>query len=854
MLAEKSDDLEKVGLKNIITLLRRGIPQNPPLIQAALAFWDPSFNFFRFNCGMMAPTVLDVTQMLGLIPYGSQFDPTKEYTHPEGFTRLTATNGAFSHFYTRERKLTREVSETEFFAYILYTLCKHILCHSGKRVMSEFIPLALALSRGEEFDFASYFLGHVYKVGSDFYQKSLNYSQGGPQWFVQLWLHAYFSELGPFKAPVSPAGTPEVPNVHGDNYIQPVASDTHTLVYYLCFFSGLPSDRELPSPILAPIGPSWAFDILIDKQGKSSRALQAWSNILTCREIFISSSNPSKSMAHVEVYCPAQFARQLGLVQGIPIPYCGSANIFMSERSSISIEHFQTWFTQSRFLEHIEFENSEFGHKNHDDLSLFSSDGGFGVVGGIEDIPEDEVDKQAVPIEASPISMIIPSPPSRRQSSRVPQKKGISFNYLYFCLQETFLMVIKCLKVLLPPPPTTSKRSKTISQSKKIIPTKHYLESSSQPPGLFLLNNCLLSLCLLVSRNHALYLSCFATPKRAKATRQLKLTPFSSDEETETDTGALVSRGKAKETSKALVYERKEKAVRKSKTLDELTFADQLQGSSSNLPIIPHQKASGTMPARETYTHQDSAKMSLDITTLLLSLAESIPPTPFQVRMDFSVLSYITGYIKPNTCIGFPQVFPISVESPVLKSIVDNQLKATKPLGIRRRGPFPYPLQVSEQDSSPRSSTSTLPISLVKSFEKQDSDTPTSSKDQVDNTAIDMEVIPFLELSSLPLPDEPSSPSIDLPIVAFDVSMHYWIEFKDLETQHKSECNDTPSRVYEARLRNIATSALMMPSSWATAPRYRHISPHDVSTSGCDFKDQESNEMVSEYVYLPMEL
>ncbi|KAI8560130.1 hypothetical protein RHMOL_Rhmol04G0232100 [Rhododendron molle] len=86
MLVEKSDDLEKVGLKNIIVLLRREISQNPPLIQAALAFWDPSFNFFRFNCGMMAPTVLDVTQMLGLIPYGPQFDPAKDYTVPEGLS------------------------------------------------------------------------------------------------------------------------------------------------------------------------------------------------------------------------------------------------------------------------------------------------------------------------------------------------------------------------------------------------------------------------------------------------------------------------------------------------------------------------------------------------------------------------------------------------------------------------------------------------------------------------------------------------------------------------------------------------------------------------------------------------
>ncbi|KAI8529795.1 hypothetical protein RHMOL_Rhmol11G0001400 [Rhododendron molle] len=133
----------------------------------------------------MAPTVLGVSQMLGLHPYGSQLDPTNEYNSPEGFTHLNASNGAFSQFYSREGKLKGEVSETEYFAYIFYTLCKHIFCHSGKRVMSEFIPLASALSKGEEFDFASYFLGHVYKAGSDFHQKGpiLAFFRGGASLF-----------------------------------------------------------------------------------------------------------------------------------------------------------------------------------------------------------------------------------------------------------------------------------------------------------------------------------------------------------------------------------------------------------------------------------------------------------------------------------------------------------------------------------------------------------------------------------------------------------------------------------------------------------------------------------------------
>jgi hypothetical protein len=82
------------------------------------------------------------------------------------------------------------------------------------------------------------------------------------------------------------------------------------------------------------------------------------------------------------------------------------------------------------FLKHIGFEQSEFGHKN-DESSSFSSDGGFRVTGGVEDTSEGVVDQKTVPIEASPIAMILPSLPPRRQSSRVPQKRGIpSYNFL----------------------------------------------------------------------------------------------------------------------------------------------------------------------------------------------------------------------------------------------------------------------------------------------------------------------------------------------------------------------------------------------------------------------------------------
>ncbi|KAI8563821.1 hypothetical protein RHMOL_Rhmol03G0138900 [Rhododendron molle] len=64
------------------------------------------------------------------------------------------------------------------------------------------------------------------------------------------------------------------------------------------------------------------------------------------------------------------------------------------------------------------------------------------------------------------------------------------------------------------PPETASKRSKVTIQPEKVIPAKHYLEPSAEQQA----------------------------PKRAKVTRKFKLEAASSDEETETDTEALVSR------------------------------------------------------------------------------------------------------------------------------------------------------------------------------------------------------------------------------------------------------------------------------------------------------------------------
>ena len=60
---------------------------------------------------------------------------------------------------------------------------------------------------------------------------------------------------------------------------------------------------------------------------------EAWASILLPREIIIGAYVGGCRQAHAEIYCPAQFARQFGLVQAIPCPYPGEINIDLTSRN-----------------------------------------------------------------------------------------------------------------------------------------------------------------------------------------------------------------------------------------------------------------------------------------------------------------------------------------------------------------------------------------------------------------------------------------------------------------------------------------------------------------------------------------
>ncbi|KAH7850597.1 hypothetical protein Vadar_000303 [Vaccinium darrowii] len=329
MFKAKEKELTEVGLSHVITFLQNGILQNPSLIHAALAFWDPSFNCFRFNCGMMAPTVLDVSFLIGLPPHGLFFDIALSTEVPFlAEIEYDGKNASYKRFLRAERKFSDNVSDREMFAYIWYTLCKMIFCHGGKKMVLEFAPLAYVLSKGKTIDLASHFLGYVYKAGFDNHAKPLNQNLGGPLWFLQIWLLAYFPDQK--VADRSPL------NVYEDMFTI-LASTPFTLTGYLQYFHQLREDKEerefVPFQYWG-IGPKW-ISRLMEQRGRSAYH-EAWASILLLREIIIGAYVGGCKQAHAEIYCPAQFARQFGLVQAIPCPYPGEINIDLTSRNKIN--------------------------------------------------------------------------------------------------------------------------------------------------------------------------------------------------------------------------------------------------------------------------------------------------------------------------------------------------------------------------------------------------------------------------------------------------------------------------------------------------------------------------------------
>ena len=84
--------------------------------------------------------------------------------------------------------------------FYLYWFCKFLINSSSKRIVTYYLPIAIALANRHKLALSPFFLGSVYRT-MFLATTQPKESIGGPLWFIQLWAYAYFHQLAPKPNP-----------------------------------------------------------------------------------------------------------------------------------------------------------------------------------------------------------------------------------------------------------------------------------------------------------------------------------------------------------------------------------------------------------------------------------------------------------------------------------------------------------------------------------------------------------------------------------------------------------------------------------------------------------------------------
>ena len=84
--------------------------------------------------------------------------------------------------------------------FYLFWLFKFLINSSSKRIVTYYLPIAMALDNKHKLALAPFFLSFVHRSMFLFTTEPKD-SIGGPLWFIQLWAYAYFPQLAPKPDP-----------------------------------------------------------------------------------------------------------------------------------------------------------------------------------------------------------------------------------------------------------------------------------------------------------------------------------------------------------------------------------------------------------------------------------------------------------------------------------------------------------------------------------------------------------------------------------------------------------------------------------------------------------------------------
>ncbi|XP_058202904.1 uncharacterized protein LOC131317364 [Rhododendron vialii] len=330
------EDWKTMGIRETIELSQFPLDMNPELLAAAACFWSKSSNALVLHCGLLSPTVLDISHLTGLPSLGREVSALLS-PDPYDPPFIVPSAGVS---YSKWLKIHFKAKASgpcfhEKVAFYLFWICRFLMAVPGLSVTKEYFNLAICMAQVKRLALAPFVLGSLYKGLFTFVDKKIADSCGGPFRIFQAWLYAYFPQLKPkLNNPLRSDEALQTCRSYAEYFLGFLTqTEESSFQRYFTFFYEdnkknwpvfYPFDKfEYASERLRPCfeGIPPASPQLAEKMTQSKRLF--WASILLPRLIPVgfALNNTPFGNCGFENYSPCQCAKQFGLAQGIPMPF-----------------------------------------------------------------------------------------------------------------------------------------------------------------------------------------------------------------------------------------------------------------------------------------------------------------------------------------------------------------------------------------------------------------------------------------------------------------------------------------------------------------------------------------------------
>ncbi|KAM1362013.1 hypothetical protein ACFX2H_026892 [Malus domestica] len=333
-----------LGIYDAVLLSSMDVVLDKELLLAALCFWCSATNTLVLPLGPIGHTIVDITAILGTSATGLPIDAALS-GHPSNidlkmlfdrraFEALNRDgqipskdiqklhknffnyNTLYLHFAGRGEE---DLREGEHEAFIFYWYNKYICCTKSNKCLVENMPVAEALASGHVLALSSNILAQLFRCLAEATFHKIDPHQNGPLWVFQLWLQVYFASLRLAIADFSPtealgpqlASRPTPPHQAEEVFRYLFALDDFSNDEFL-----ICRRRDYPSSVRLPTS-TWGAEEDADLR-------QTWGSFVLAHDLPLGCDGKRSGW---EVYHPNFLARQLGYLQGCPVPLLSSRTV-----------------------------------------------------------------------------------------------------------------------------------------------------------------------------------------------------------------------------------------------------------------------------------------------------------------------------------------------------------------------------------------------------------------------------------------------------------------------------------------------------------------------------------------------